>query len=110
MIVFNFIPRFSNNAFAQSRSSILLNIIRYNLPDMFWFISGILFLRFIWFHNHKEQNVYILCFYLLGIIFEISQLSKNVPGTFDFLDLLFMGIGAFVESLLYNIYFKRRLV
>jgi glycopeptide antibiotics resistance protein len=75
---------------------------------MLWFVSGILLLRFIWFYRFKEQKVYVACFYGIGTIFEISQLSEKIPGTFDFLDLLFMGIGAFVEGLLYNIFVKRR--
>jgi glycopeptide antibiotics resistance protein len=69
-----------------------------------------LFLRFIWFHRTKIQKAYIHCFYAIGAIFEISQLSEKVPGTFDFLDLLFMGIGAFIEGLLYKTFIKRRLV
>jgi hypothetical protein len=76
---------------------------------MLWFVSGILLLRFIWFDRLKEQKIYLIIFYIIGVLFEISQLSVNIPGTFDWLDLLFMGIGAFVESLLYNIYVKRRL-
>ena len=40
---------------------------------------------------------------------ETSQLSEKVPGTFDLLDLLFMGIGAFVEGLLYKLFTTRRL-
>jgi hypothetical protein len=35
--------------------------------------------------------------------FEISQLSEKIPGTFDILDLVFMGSGAFFESLIFNL-------
>jgi len=77
---------------------------------MLWFVSGILFLRFIWFYKINIQKTYISCFYGIGVLFETSQLSKNVPGTFDWLDLLFMGIGAFVEGSLYNIFIRRRFV
>jgi hypothetical protein len=69
-------------------------------------VSGILLLRFIWFDRPKEQRAYIFCFYGIGIFFEILQLSNKVPGTFDFLDLLFMGVGAFVEGLLYKSFVK----
>ena len=68
-----------------------------------------MFLRFLWFHNSKTQKVYIGGFCAVGAIIEISQISERVPGTFDVLDLLFMGIGAFVEGLLYNFYVKRRI-
>jgi hypothetical protein len=55
----------------------------YNLPDMFWFLSGILLLRFIWFNKTAMQKIYISCFYGVGAIFEISQLSEKIHGTFD---------------------------
>ena len=97
----------TGNALVELKPSVLSNVIKYNLPDMFWFVSGILFLRFIWFQKKKECNIYVLCFYLMGAVFEISQLSKNIPGTFDYLDLLFMGIGAFIEGLLYKYYIIR---
>jgi len=77
---------------------------------MLWFISAILFLRFIWFYKLKEQKVYIICFYAIGFIFETSQLSERVHGTFDWLDLLFFGIGAFIEGLLYKKFIVRRFV
>jgi hypothetical protein len=104
MILFSWLPmpEFLETTLIPLKSSIVTNIIRFNLPDMFWFVSAILFLRFIWFYNIKVQTVYIMCFYVIGFSFEISQLSKKVPGTFDLLDLLFLGIGAFVEGLLYK--------
>ena len=77
---------------------------------MLWFVSAILFLRFIWFYKYKEQIVYIICFYAIGLIFEISQLSEKIPGTFDRLDLIFLCIGAFVEGLLYKKFIIRRYV
>jgi hypothetical protein len=84
--------------------------LKYNLPDTLWFVSGILLLRFIWFLKTKEQKIYVSCLYGIGTILEISQLSGKIPGTFDVLDVLFMGIGAFVEGLLYNIFVRRRFV
>jgi hypothetical protein len=112
MILFEWIPRlkFAKNLFIQLKPSIFSNILRNNIPDMLWFVSGILFLRFIWFYKFKEQKIYVLCFYIMGAVFEISQLSERVPGTFDWLDLLFMGIGAFVEGLLYKIFVRRRII
>ena len=111
MIIFLWIPRptFAGTIFIQLRPSLFSYILIYNLPDMLWFLSGILLLRFIWFYREKTQKVYIFCFYGIGAIFEISQLSEKVPGTFDVLDLFFMGMGAFVEALLHNIFVKRKL-
>ena len=109
MIIFLWIPRpaFAGTIFIQLRPSLFSYILFYNLPDMLWFLSGIILLRFIWFYKEKTQKVYIFCFYGIGAIFEISQLSEKVPGTFDRLDLLFMGMGAFVEALVHNIFVKR---
>jgi hypothetical protein len=77
---------------------------------MLWFVSAILLFRFIWFKKIKAQAVYIFCFYGIAIVLEICQLSAKIPGTFDWLDLLFMGMGAFVESLLYKFFTIRRIV
>jgi len=101
---------FSKLIIIELRTSIFSNILKYNFPDMLWFVSGILLLRFIWFYKKNEQNIYVLSFYVTGMVFETSQLSDSVPGTFDFLDLLFMGIGAFVEGFLYNKFMLRRFV
>ena len=112
LIVFKLIPEleFSKLIIIELRTSIFSNILKYNFPDMLWFVSGILLLRFIWFYKKNEQNIYVLSFYVTGMVFETSQLSDSVPGTFDFLDLLFMGIGAFVEGFLYNKFMLRRFV
>jgi hypothetical protein len=104
MLFFTWLPKnkYANTIFIQLKPSFFSDFIRFNLPDMLWFISGILFLRCVWFYNHKLQTVYLICFYITGFFFEIIQLSGNVPGTFDYFDLLFLGIGAFVEGLLYK--------
>jgi hypothetical protein len=104
MILFARLPKFGfvKTVFIQLKPSIFSYFLKFNLPDILWFLSGVFLLRFIWFFNYKAQKIYIFCFYGTGLIFEISQLSESVPGTFDMLDLLFMGITAFVEGLLYK--------
>jgi hypothetical protein len=110
MLIFELIPKpeFFQKLYIPLKHSLFSSLLLYNLPDALWFLSGILFLRFLWFHNEKWQRIYILCFYGIAVIFEISQLSENVPGTFDWLDLLFMGVTAFVEGLLYKFFARRR--
>jgi len=112
MVLFSWIPKpqFLNSILVPLQPSIYSDILRYHLSDMLWFVSAILFLRFIWFYKLKEQTVYIFCFYGIGLIFEISQLSEKIPGTFDWLDLFFLCIGAFAEGLLYKKFIKRRYV
>jgi len=97
-VLFTWIPKpiFLKSNLIPLKPSILTDIFKYNLPDMLWFVSAILFLRFIWFYKFKEQTVYIICFYIIGVIFEISQLSEKIPGTFDWLDLIFLCMGAFI--------------
>jgi hypothetical protein len=112
MILFSWIPKpeFLKNTLVPLKSSIITDILRYNIPDMLWFVSAILFLRFIWFYKHKIQTAYIACFYVIGLVFETSQLSDKIHGTFNWFDLLFFGIGAFFESLLYKLFIQRRIV
>jgi hypothetical protein len=112
MLIFSWItkPIFLETILVPLKPSVFTNILRYNIPDMLWFVSAILFFRFIWFYNIKVQNVYIICFYIIGFVFEISQLSEIIPGTFDLLDLLFMGIGAFIEGFLYKLFILRRIL
>jgi len=112
IILFKLIPKpeFIGKTLIPLKPSVFSDIFRYNLPDMLWFISAILFLRFIWFYNIKMQTVYILCFYGVGLVIETSQLSKKIPGTFDWLDLFVLFIGAFLESLLYRKFIIRRYV
>jgi hypothetical protein len=112
MILFAWLPKpvFAGTALIRLEPSLFSNILRYNLPDMFWFLSAILLFRYIWFYRTKIQKAYIVCFYISGAAFEISQLSEKAPGTFDAPDLVFMGIGALVEGLLYNTFINRRLV
>jgi len=112
LLLFEWMPRpeFSGNAIVQLTPSVFSYALQYNLAGMLWFVSGILFFRFVWFHRPWEQKVYIGCFCGVAALLEASQLSDRVPGTFDALDLLFMGLGAFVEGLLHRIFVKRRIV
>ena len=112
IVLFKWIPKpeFLNTVLVPLKPSVMADFLRFYLPDMLWFLSAILFFRFIWFYKTKTQKLYIFCFYGIGLVLETSQLSKKVPGTFDWLDLFFMGIGAFIEGLLYKFIIMRRLV
>jgi hypothetical protein len=112
MIFFEYIPKpiILGMFYKPLPYSAFTGIILYNLPDMLWFLSGIFLLRFIWFNNKKWQNIYICCFYGIALIFETMQLLNNIPGTFDIMDLFFVGIGAFFEGLLYRKFINRRLI
>jgi len=111
MLIFTWIPKleFIEDIYFPLKPSLITSMFLYNLPDALWFLSGILFIRFLWFNKQREQRIYLISFYSLGAIFETSQLSKNIPGTFDLLDLFFMGITASIEGLLYKLFSKRSL-
>jgi len=112
IVLFKWIPKpaFVETVLVPLQPSIAADFLRYHLPDTLWFVSAVLFLRFLWFYRYKAQTAYIVCFYGIAFALETSQLSQKVPGTFDWLDLLFMGVGAFVEGLLYKYFAKRRIV
>ena len=112
MILFQFIPKpaFAETVLIQLKPSIFSYVLKFNLPYMLWFLSGILLMRFIWFFNYKVEKIYVFCLYSIGFMYVLCKMLEKFPGTFDWLDLLFMGIGAFVEGLLYNIFVKRRIV
>ena len=112
MLLFRFIqkPEFANNTLIQLMPSIFSYVLKYNFPYMLWFLSGILLMRFIWFFNYKAQNIYVICLYCIGSIYVLCKLSPEFPGTFDWLDLLFMGTGAFIESLIYNKIIRRKIL
>ena len=111
MLIFEQIPKleFFNKIYLPVKHSVFSSMLLFNLPDVLWFLSGIFFIRFLWFKNKKWQVIYLICFYGIAFLIEVTQLLKNVPGTFDVLDLLFMSITAFVEGLLYKKLSTRRI-
>jgi hypothetical protein len=112
MVLFRFLPKphFLSVLFIPVKPSVFSSFLLYNLPDALWFLSGILFLRFAWFHKPKWQNTYIACFCGIALILETSQISKKIPGTFDVMDLFFMALIAFIEGSLYNTFLSRRMI
>jgi hypothetical protein len=91
-------PAFLSSFFIPLKPSVFASFLRYNLPDMLWFLSGVLVLRSLWAGQWKWQFLYITVFYILALTIEISQLGENVLGTFDPFDLLVMGITAIFEG------------
>lgn len=103
MLLFEWIPKPAalGVLYTPLPAGFFTSILKYNAPDVAWLVSGICLLRFIWFYNQKWQGIYLCGLYGIAFIFEMAQLSAHIPGTFDPLDLLGMGIGAFIEGLLY---------
>ena len=110
LLFFTWVPslEFVGSVHVRLPPSALANTLTHNTAGMFWIVSGILFFRFLWFHRPRAQGIYIACFCLIAAGLETAQLSARVSGTFDPLDLVFMGAGAFVESLVYNVIVRRK--
>jgi len=110
LVAFAWLPRpvFAGSPVIQLPPSALSNIVMHNLAGMLWLVSGILFFRFVWFRKPREQKIYIGCFCGVAALLEVGQLSQRIPGTFDARDLLFMGLGAFVEGALHKIFVERK--
>jgi len=67
-----------------------------------WALSGLLVIRAIWLTNAKWRAIYGGVFIAAASSFEISQMSENIPGTFDVLNIASYGVSAFLESMTYN--------
>jgi hypothetical protein len=80
--------------------------ITYSLPDGLWILSVIFFMRSLWLKNQKIMKIYICVFCSFAIIFELLQLNKNIPGTFDFFDLLIFLFIPLLEGIIYTNFFK----
>jgi hypothetical protein len=57
VLIFSWLPKpeFLNEKLVQIKPSIFTDILLYNIPDTLWFLSAILFLRFLWFYKTKEK-------------------------------------------------------
>jgi len=113
MVLFRFFPKplFLDTLFIPVKTdSVLMRLFLFNLPDGLWFLSGLLLIRALWLENALWGMVYRGIFCAVALLIELTQSFENIPGTFDLLDLLFMGIFAFLESIIFNSLAKRSLV
>jgi hypothetical protein len=113
MVLFHLIskPTFLNTLFISVKSDSIANsVLLFNLPDGLWFLSGLLFIRALWLTNAKWRTLYFGIFAAAALALEIGQIFPIVPGTFDALDVLVMGIFAFMEISIFNLFIKRRMV
>jgi len=67
----------------------------YALPDGLWLFSCITVLLIVWGNVISKHNIFwIVLMPLVAIFSEIGQFIKIVPGTFDFIDLIFYTLGS----------------
>lgn len=82
------------------------NMFIYNLPYGLWCLSGLLLVRAVWLHNAKWRAIYGGIFIAIVMSYVALKLPGIIPGTFDALDLVFMGSFACLESLIFNSFIK----
>ena len=111
MALFSFLPKpsFLNNTVLLRTESIWVCMFIYNLPYGLWCISGLLFVRAVWMNNEKWRKIYSVIFITLVMIYVLLKIPGIIPGTFDVLDLVFMGFFAFIESLIFKMFIRRYL-
>ena len=64
--------------------------LKYNFPDGLWVYSLINIFLFIWIDDINKHNFYyVYISVLIACICEILQFYNIIPGTYDFIDILF---------------------
>jgi hypothetical protein len=84
-----------------------LSFMVFQGPDILWLLCGLFFIRSVWIENKLWMQKYVTLFFIIAIVFELCQILPFFPGTFDMFDLLFLCITAFMESAIYNYFFRR---
>lgn len=74
----------------------------YSLPDGLWMFSFVLLILSIWDYKlNRDGIIWLSMAIVIGFIFEFTQLYFTHLGRFDWLDILFMGMGAIVPIILF---------
>jgi hypothetical protein len=94
---------------AVNTGSIWAYLFVYNLPHGLWCLSGLSVIRAVWLTNAKWAAIYGGVFIVIISALEISQLLESRIGTFDPLDLASYGVFAFVESMTYYTFIRRKI-
>ena len=81
----------------------------FNLPYGFWCLSGLLFIRAVWLADTKWGNIYGIVYIAIVMSYIFLKLPGIIPGTFDILDLAFMGTFAFLERIVFNMFNRRKI-
>ena len=111
MVLFAWMPKpsfFTTPRISLNTDTIWGYLLVFNLPHGLWSLSGLLAIRAIWLKSVRCRAVYGGIFLAVISAIEISQLSESMHGTFDVLDLASYGVSAFVESMAYNKFTRRR--
>ena len=69
---------------------LLPNWIKFNLPDGIWTYSLTSLMLIIWYRETENFWFLYLFIPILGLMFELGQLMKIIPGTYDNIDIAFV--------------------
>jgi hypothetical protein len=113
ILLFRFFPKMSflgTQYMPIKKDSIWAYMLLYNLSDGLWCLSALLLIRAIWLANALWNVIYSCIFIVIALAFEIAQLAGVIHGTFDTLDLIFISLFAFLESIIFYLFIRRRIV
>ena len=113
MTLFSFFPKplFLDSLYSPIKTeSIWSYMFIFNLPYGLWCLSGLSLIRCIWLGNSKWRTIYGGIYIVIVMSYVVLKLPGIIPGTFDVLDLVFMGLFAFLESIIFNMFIKRRIL
>jgi hypothetical protein len=83
------------------------DIIKYNVPDGLWLLSGIFIIRWIWLRQNIISSIYVSVFFLCALVFETLQYYGVINGTYDRVDIIVLAVAYSTEELLYIFKEKR---
>lgn len=77
----------------------------YSLPDGLWMFSCVLLMMTIWDYQINDDGlIWIVAAIVIGFIIEFTQMYFSKFGRFDWMDVIFLSIGAVLPLL----FFKRK--
>ena len=84
-------------------TSKLISFCVYSLPNGLWLLSAVIFFGLIWKNEKDIFFFYSFSFLLVSLLFEGLQLTKIIPGTFDFNDIFILVISFLIGMIvIYN--------
>ena len=113
MLLFHYLPKWSfmnTLYFPLKANAIWSKMFIFNLPYGLWCLSGLLFVRAVWLTNTKWGNIYGIVYITIVMSYVFLKLPGITPGTFDVLDIVFMVFFAFMESITFNMFIRRKIV
>ncbi len=91
-------------------NSKIISFCIFSLPNGLWLLSAIILLGLIWKNNKHIFYIYALLFVIISLAFELFQLLRIIPGTFDFLDIITLVISFLLGIIIYHLIIQRYLV